>query len=216
MGRRIFSEILPSQRNPQFDLLRLCFAIFVLLAHAPEMTDGTLSRELMTRWTGGSLTFGTLGVFGFFLLSGYLIVQSWRSDPDLKTFLQKRLLRIVPGYAVAATVSIVAVGLLAPATPHFFHRPGLRALTSVLILGAPTTAAVFPGQPFPMVNRSMWTIPFELRCYLLVAVVGVLGLLRRPFVWPLLTLLLIVGSADQSLLTPFDYTRYKLVFGDLT
>ena len=65
------------------------------------------------------MTFGTLGVDGFFILSGYLIVQSWLGDPELINFLRKRVLRIVPGYLVAVFLSTLAVGLLAPGVDQF-------------------------------------------------------------------------------------------------
>ena len=38
-------------RNHQFDLLRIIFATLVLLSHAPEITDGNVSRELFNRLT---------------------------------------------------------------------------------------------------------------------------------------------------------------------
>ena len=101
-----------STRNHQFDLLRILFATLVLLSHAPEITDGNASRELFHRLTRTPITFGLLGVDGFFVLSGYLIVQSWLGDPEFLNFLRKRVLRIVPGYLVAVVVSTAAVGLL--------------------------------------------------------------------------------------------------------
>src|ERR1700740_34366 len=97
-----------SSRNHQFDLLRIIFATLVLLSHAPEITDGNASRELFHRFTGAPMTFGTLGVDGCFILSGYLIVQSWLGDPELINFLRKRVLRIVPGYLVAVVLSTLA------------------------------------------------------------------------------------------------------------
>ena len=79
-GEKILSR--KSTRNHQFDLLRIIFATLVLLSHAPEITDGDSSRELLHRSTGAPITFGTLGVDGFFVLSGFLIVQSWLGDPE--------------------------------------------------------------------------------------------------------------------------------------
>jgi hypothetical protein len=62
------------------------------------LSDGNRSREIFTHLTHSDVTFGTFGVDGFFLLSGYLIVRSWQLNPDLFSFLRNRVLRIFPGY----------------------------------------------------------------------------------------------------------------------
>jgi peptidoglycan/LPS O-acetylase OafA/YrhL len=189
-------------RNHQFDLLRILFATLVLLSHAPEITDGNRSRELFSRFTRSPITFGALGVDGFFVLSGYLIVQSWLGDPEFLNFLRKRFLRIVPGYLVAVVLSTLAVGLLAPGTPHFFRGIDIHFVHSVVLLSAPLTPPVFPGFQYADVNGSMWTIAYEFRCYLLVALVGLCGLLRRPSVVLVTTIVLL-----SSLLYPAPLER---------
>lgn len=196
------------------DLMRLVFAAFVLLSHAPEFMDGNRSRELLSRFTHGAMSFGDLGVDGFFLLSGFLITQSWLRDPQLTDFLRKRVLRIVPGYLVAVLVSVVAVGLLAPAVPHFFRVPGRKAIESVLFLYAPTTAAVFPGTPYPGVNGSMWTIGYEFRCYLLVALAGMVGVLGRRWLVGAATAAMFALSIYPPLMRPLSWHAYILVFGE--
>lgn len=184
-----------NKRNTRFDFLRIVFAILVLLSHAPEITDGNGSREIFYRVTRGTMTFGGLAVHGFFLLSGFLIVQSWERRPDLIDYLKKRVLRIVPGYMVAAVLSIVVIGLLAPADAHFFaHLPSSGLFKSVLTLDVPITPPVLPGNHYyALVNGSLWTIPYEFRCYLIVAAAGLLGLVRRRALWLAATVLLIAA-----------------------
>jgi peptidoglycan/LPS O-acetylase OafA/YrhL len=109
-------------RNRQFDLFRILFATLVLLGHAAELTDGNRSRELFNRLTRSGMSFGEVGVTGFFLLSGFLILQSWQNDSEFWNFIRKRALRIVPGYLVAAVLSTLVVGLLAPGVPNFFRH----------------------------------------------------------------------------------------------
>jgi peptidoglycan/LPS O-acetylase OafA/YrhL len=174
---------LPEGRNLRFDRLRILFATLVLLAHAPELTDGGSSRELFSRLTRTQLTFGDIGVDGFFLLSGFLIVRSWQSDPNLLNFLRKRVLRIVTGYLVAAILSILVMGIFAPATPHFFAEYAPKDLKSILLLSAPATPAILSGMYFPVANGSLWSIGYEFRCYLLVALFGICGFFRRPWIW---------------------------------
>lgn len=167
------------RRNHTLDLLRLAFAILVLLSHAPEITDGNHSREIGARLF--HMTFGSIGVDGFFLLSGFLIVKSWQKTPKPIDYLTKRILRIVPGYLVAVLLSTLVVGLLAPGVEGFFRKLGVPYAISVLVLGAPVTPIVFPGCPLNTVNGSLWTITFEFGCYLLVLLFGVLGLFRWRF-----------------------------------
>ena len=201
-------------RNHQFDLLRIVFATLVLLAHAPEITEGNTSRELLHRFTGAPMTFGTVGVDGFFVLSGYLIVQSWLANPELLNFLRKRVLRIVPGYLVAVVLSTLAVGLLAPGTPHFFASLDVHFLRSVLLLSSPMTPPVFPGHPYALVNGAMYTISYEFRCYLLVALLGLCGLFRRPIFVLIATLLLLVSLFDTAPFEGMHWPRHaEALFG---
>ncbi len=194
-----------SYRNHQFDLLRIIFATLVLLSHAPEITDGNASRELFHRLTRAPMTFGTVGVDGFFLLSGYLILQSWLGDPELVNFLRKRVLRIVPGYLVAVVFSTLAVGLLAPGVDHFFRGLDLHFFNSVVLLSSPMTPPVFPGHPYPMVNGAMYTIAYEFRCYFLVALLGLCGALRRPIL-VLVTTVLLLSSLLYA--APFERMQW--------
>src|ERR1700733_11516931 len=90
-----------TQRNVKFDLLRIVFATLVLLSHAPEVMDGNRSREIFSRVTHTSNSFGEFAVDGFFLLSGFLILKSWQRHPSLPDYLRNRFFRIVPGYLVA-------------------------------------------------------------------------------------------------------------------
>jgi peptidoglycan/LPS O-acetylase OafA/YrhL len=192
-------------RNHAFDLLRILFATLVLLGHAPELTDGNISRELLHRFTRTPMTFGRLAVDGFFALSGYLIVQSWLGDPELVNFLRKRVLRILPGYLVAVTLSTIAVGLLAPGVTNFFMRIDAHFVTSVALLSSPATPPVFPGLAFPNVNGALYTIGYEFRCYLLIAVLGLCGLLRRPILC-LVAMLPILACLVYA--PPFEYMHW--------
>ncbi len=200
-------------RNRPFDLMRLGLAACVLLSHAPELTDGNPQRELLYRLTRGGMTFGAFGVHGFFLLSGFLITQSWARDPNLRSYLGKRMLRILPGYLVAVALSILVVGALAPAVPHFFHVPGLKAIASVLLLGSPLTRPAFPGAAFHLVNGALWSITYEVRCYLLLAAAGLAGLLGRRWVCLLLTAALL-GLMDQRTVLPLLWKRDMMLWGD--
>lgn len=171
-----------------FNFLRLVFATLVLLSHAFELVDGNRSRELLTRLFG-TISFGEFAVDGFFLLSGYLIVKSWDTQPKITVFLSKRILRIYPGFIVAAIVSAVIVGPLGADSMDYFSRLDIKKLPlNMLRLAAPAVPPVFTGQPYAVVNGAMWTISYEFGCYLSVLVLGMSGLIKHKSGWLLVTL----------------------------
>lgn len=178
---------LPRGEN-NFHFLRLLLAILVILAHSPILVDGDRHREPLTWAFGTDINIGDVAVDGFFLISGYLIAMSWLADPSLVRFLLKRLLRIMPGFTVAVLVSVVVVGPLGDPDwwSHFRPRVFVSKLAILSLSGLPES---FPGSHYPAVNDPTWTIRFEVACYVLVAGLGVLGLLRRRW-----TLLVITGG----------------------
>lgn len=172
-----------------FNALRLLFAASVLLAHSPELIDGNRSRELLTM-IFGTLSFGELGVDGFFLISGYLIFQSWQRNPAAFDFMRNRVLRIYPAFIVASLICAFVVGPIgATGVAGYFDEFKVSGFfRGLLYLKRTITPPVFDGHPYPVVNGSMWSIAYEFGCYLLILGLGLAGLLRRR--WMVLALAL--------------------------
>ncbi|WUR15616.1 acyltransferase [[Empedobacter] haloabium] len=186
-------------RANHFTPLRLLLALLVLLAHAPELVDGDRRREPLTRLFG-TLSFGEFAVDCFFLLSGYLIVQSWLAAPHAATYLRKRVLRIYPGFVAASLVCGLVVGPLG-ADPSAYAAgfwPG-GFVTGVALLQTPVVPPVFAGQPHASVNGSMWTISLEFACYLTVLAAGLAGMLRRRHLWLMASVALVAGALAWQL-----------------
>lgn len=176
-----------------FNLLRLILASLVVLSHAPVLLDGDHRREPLVA-IFNTLTLGHIAVDGFFLLSGYLIVKSWLSDPVPVSFLKKRVLRIYPAFIVASMLCAFVVGPLGAANvmQYFtdFSTPGY--FKSLVFLRVPVVPAVFDGTRDPTVNGSMWTIFFEFLCYLAVLVLGVIGIVKNRKIWAGITAVALV------------------------
>ena len=193
-------------RDNNFNLLRLVFAILVLLAHSPELIDGNRSREILTN-IFGTITFGEFAVQGFFLLSGYMIVKSWLHDPNLLKYLKKRIARIYPGFIIATLISIYLVGWLGATNRlTYFHDINYSKLFfNIFALVGPYTPEVFKGTAFPIVNGPMWTLSYEFRCYIMVAILGVYGVNKHRNIWffGLITMLCLVLAC-----TFFDIDKY--------
>ena len=166
-------------RDNALNLLRLLLAALVIVSHARPL--GGLGEDPHV----GDLKLGTFAVGGFFVISGYLITATGLRSPIGK-FLWARFLRIMPGLWVCV---LVTAFLIAPAIGAL--RGGWsfgdaaqfvasKATTREVHQGIGTTLA---GLPLPETwNGALWTIRFELYCYLLVAIAIVIPFARR-FRW---------------------------------
>jgi peptidoglycan/LPS O-acetylase OafA/YrhL len=191
-----------------FGLLRLAFAFFVIVSHSSELIDGDRSREPFTRLFG-TISLGDFGVDGFFLVSGYLITQSFENSRTVWSYVWKRVLRIYPAFIAASLVCLLFV---AP-----FSGVQLTTLTGgewvksffrIILLSPPALPGAFSGQPHAALNGSMWTIAYEFRCYGLIAVLGLLGVFRRRKVF----LSISVASLLLAAFVPIDLTPPSLLY----
>jgi len=197
-----------------FGVMRLLLAYGVIVSHAPQMIDGSFRREPLIA-LGANITLGTLAVDGFFIISGYLIASSYLSSNSLSAFLKSRIARIYPGFVVASLICILIVAPLSGAalaglSPHDWAV----SLGKLVLLVQPDVPGAFHGIPIPALNGAMWTIKNEFRCYLLVAVLGVCGLLRNRRVILALTGLLFAASIAVFYVRPVIAPGWihKLVF----
>jgi len=162
-----------------FDVLRFVLASLVILSHSFPLLHGDNRREPLSRLTGGQTDLGTLAVDGFFLISGFLISRSWLRSAGTADYLKKRILRIYPGFLVAAAFGAFAVGPLLAVRPSAYWSR-FSAVTfgrSALALQA-VYPRVFGALPYPSLNGSLWTVGYEFECYLAVILLGRLGFWR--------------------------------------
>jgi peptidoglycan/LPS O-acetylase OafA/YrhL len=194
-----------SEKTNNFGFLRLLFAILVILSHSSELVDGNRSREILSV-VFGPLTFGGIAVDGFFLISGFLLVQSFENS-TLRDYVVKRVLRIYPGFVAAYLVCVFVFGPYSGGDPWSLGRNDWLILFGrIIMLSPPYLDGAFAHLPEPQLNGSVWTIRYEFFCYGLIAALGLLSLLGRR--------LLMVGLAT-ALLLAMSALRAKLpIFGE--
>lgn len=174
-------------------MLRLLFAVLVAVTHSFDFVDGNTDREPLFKAFHG-LTFGDLAVDGFFLISGYLVTKSLLQSRSNAEYLGKRFLRIYPGFWVATAVSLL-VGLVAGGVLPAVNTQALMAgFINVLFFRGVHLQHAFENVPFPGINGSMWTIAYEFRCYLILLILGYLGLFRKRYSTGILVVLCLAAS----------------------
>ncbi|MCS3744342.1 acyltransferase [Rhizobium sp. BK661] len=157
-------------RENNFDFLRQLAAFLVILGHSQSLTGG-----LHTGLWGHGIA--TVGVIVFFALSGYLVTQSWQRDPSYISFITKRSLRIFPALAMCVVLTVFFLGPVFTTVPlqEYFRNPNTQTyLSNILLLPRYNLPGVFVGNTYPnAVNGSLWSLPVEFACYLLIVTIAV-------------------------------------------
>jgi len=190
-----FSALYGSRKN-NFNFLRLFFALLVILSHSYPIIYGTEAgreAEPLYRWSHGQIDFGALAVDAFFMISGFLLVGSWENSPGVLNFAGRRILRIYPGLIGCMIFCVFIAGPLGGAdlTTYFTNPDTYRLFQYVFMRNFwNSVPGAFPHNPTPeIINSSLWTIKYEIFCYICLALLGLVRLLKPV---PLLTITLAI------------------------
>ena len=189
---------------PCFDGLRAMSALAILLCHT-AWTSGFTSRSFLGAYTSRLDT----SVSVFFMISGFLMYRpfavshlSERESPNLRTYFQRRLLRIIPAYWLALTVLTYGLHLIS-------LGPGWQGVAiHYLFLQIYFPTAVFYG------ITQAWTLCTEMAFYFLLPVFAFLVAHRKrnprvQLVWELggIAVLYAISIAFRSwaILLPYGH-----------
>jgi peptidoglycan/LPS O-acetylase OafA/YrhL len=175
-------------RNNGLTFVRLLLSILVLVAHSYSL--GGFGEDkffyVITRGQEGS---GEVAVKSFMLLSGLLVTASFERQP-LKLYFINRSLRIFPGYLC----SIVVIGFLFGPIIALLSNIDLQTYfsthhngpwsyvlnNSLLAIRQTSILNLLASNPFPhYIAGSHWTIWPEFQGYFVIAICGLLGLLKN-------------------------------------
>jgi peptidoglycan/LPS O-acetylase OafA/YrhL len=186
-------------RAPGFDGMRLWLALSIMLFHSLLTSYGDAYQADVLEGPARPLIVVILPAF--FALSGFLIAGSMLRVRSLKVFLAHRVLRIVPALFCEVLISALILGPMLTALPlsAYFQDP-LFARYFLNIIGEIqyVLPGVFLDNPLPeIVNVQLWTIPVELKCYLLFSVLMLTGIAMSK---RMVLLLFVAGMAVFGLL----------------
>ena len=174
-----------AQDRNSLGIMRLAMALAVLVSHCFFLSTGQMTAEPLIAWTG--YTLGQHGVQVFFIMSGVLVMQSLMQSGSVRDYAIARALRIVPALLVCILLTALVLGPLVttlsasqylkdPATPRYIVK------TALLLTGMAPLPGVFAGNAAAdLVNSSLWTLKYEVICYVLLAGIGAVAIATQRY-----------------------------------
>jgi peptidoglycan/LPS O-acetylase OafA/YrhL len=163
-----------------FAAVRLGLALAVVVSHAFSVTSGRIADEPLHRLTG--FTLGEHAVNGFFAISGFLVTMSFLRR-GWRDYAVARALRIAPGLLAATFAVTFGLGLVFTrlSAPDYLGDPATWRFVQMTLTAFKSNAALpglFADNPFRFPMGTVWTLKYEVLCYLGVLAVGLAGALR--------------------------------------
>lgn len=169
-----------NNRPSGFDYMRIVLAASVICWHSRLISYGNDAN--FGAWDRALEPLALLIVPMFFALSGFLVAGSLERSKSLVGFLGLRVLRIMPALAVEVLLSALILGPLLTTSdlPSYFSDPVFHSyFWNILGDIHYKLPGLFQQNPSDLVNGQLWTVPYELVCYILLSVLTVVGIVRR-------------------------------------
>lgn len=194
----MLTKSVESTYNPKdnsIGFIRLVLAIFVIVQHSYALLGyaDPLSKI-------GLISFGALGVNGFFILSGFLITSSWLNSKRIINYVWRRILRIFPGFWVCLLVTALIVApIIILLKGQSLNQHVVTQMTGYifknlfLIINQPDIGNLTNNLGEKSLNGSLWTLSWEFLFYILLAIGGLSGALsKRKWLLIIFTIIYII------------------------
>ncbi len=190
-------------RDNNFNLIRVLAAVAVALSHSYLITTGDPSARPMITETGFSIGYHSVNTF--FVISGFLVTQSWRRSSSFISFATARGLRIYPGIVISTLFVTFVLGATMTALPavEYLTSPATYAyLTITASLAEPsgTLPGLFLMTPQPVGALGFFTRPKTFAALAALAGIGLLILSLLPI-------------AHDKTIVLGHFVRFGLCFG---
>lgn len=222
MSKRL--SAVSNSKDNNYNLLRFGAALMVFISHCPEIFGMSIVpiTELLAY----------VAVNVFFIISGFLVAKSLFLKKNVLQFMFARALRVYPALILAVVYTVFVVGLMfstLPAQEFLQHKQTWYYFASNILQFSNTAPTMLPGLAgWHLVNGPLWTLPYEIHMYFLLAFIGSVGFtvkanLRKLF-WEFYFFCVVVAAAFYFtnyayLLDTFqlgnnrDYLRFMAMFG---
>lgn len=213
------SEILPREKN-NLDLMRILLTMLVVIGHTQFLNgpDSFFPDPLQSIFY---FTYSAaIAVKLFFFISGMVVTNSLLQKRDVVVFFISRIFRLMPALILVLLVTVLVFGPILTKVPvsDYFSQETFRYFAWNLYFKTRfTLPGVFTGNLYPnTVNGSLWSLRFEVGCYLFLIVIFAITMWMKNKYWyniPIVVIILctiLPGELMQHLTGSIDPERFLL------
>ncbi|MDH6367895.1 MULTISPECIES: acyltransferase [unclassified Breznakia] len=164
-------DALNNRKSNNLSIMKLIAAILVIVSHSYTLTGSSQSDVLKTL-TNNQESLGGLAVAVFFFSSGLLISRSIQKNYSFKGFFKARVKRIIPSLCIVIVFCTFVMGPILTTLPLFSYITNVQTwkyLLNIVLIPIHSLPGVFINAPYgSVVNGSLWTLPVEFCCYIIV------------------------------------------------
>ncbi len=196
---KTLGAVMEAGRTTGFDYLRLGLATAVLCSHSIDVSYGVKFTNIVENGPMRPLIAMLLPMF--FALSGFLVAGSLDRCRSMVSFLGLRVIRLAPALAFETVLAALILGPLLTTLPlAAYFSDGLLHRYVLNIVGdiQYRLPGLFESNPWPgTVNAQLWTLPYELMCYVTLGSLAVFGVYRHRRIFALVVVALHLGLTAQ-------------------
>lgn len=181
-----------------FDFLRIFLATSIIAWHTASLSGHVETARASAFWFSEYML-----VPMFFALSGFLVAGS-SMRLSAKNFLLNRAARILPALVVDIVFAALLIGPLVttlPASHYFTDATFFSYFLNISGWIHYALPGVFENNPSPEVNGALWTVPFEMGCYVILTGLMISGAIKRRRLVPLFTYAILIVGIPLRLMT---------------
>lgn len=181
-------------KDNNLNLIRLIAALAVIYGHSSAIT-GNGPPDIFLQLVGYKFI-GGVAVDVFFVISGFLITASAASGNGLIYYSASRILRIYPALVACVVLSVFVLGPALSTTDYwnssqvwqYLWRNSTSYSTEYFLPG------VFQDLHDKAINGSLWSLPIEIRLYVVIFFFAVIGILRSRALFNLAFFCIVVAG----------------------
>jgi len=188
-------------KRDNFLIIRILAALAVIYGHSFALTVAVGQRDFVLMYLKKT-HIAHEAVSIFFVISGFLVTGSYLNRKKFTTFMKSRILRVYPALIICLLLTVIILGPIVSTysiNEYFSKTQTYTYFLKNLSLIKPdfTLPGVFNENRLTGVNGSLWTLPAEIRMYILLGIVGFLGILYKKILFNIVLFLFIVMSIWQ-------------------